>query len=598
MKPAERRTWFLLTTFRAVTSILDLAGILAVGFIIASTAVFLTSGSDPGRLLVFGGVSLPAVNIQTLPWVSGGVLALFLSKAFLSILLLRKSAMFVAAIEARAAMQITEISLGEDLGRAREKSREEVLFAVQFGAPSAFSGLFNQLGTIIAEGSLFFVVVLGFLLIDPWITLVAIGYFVSIALLIQFFVGTLMRKAGEDTANGTLESNSLVSDLFSVFREVSVLRKRHFYVERVHEYRSLASRGAANQYFLSGMPRYILESALLIGVAVFAVFQAAAGDLVDSAATLGVFLSGGFRLTAAMLPLQSALLTIKAVLPAARAAHEILEKATQGKNSTLPLMTPIQTKQGLESSVGTGIGVSIRGMSFSYPNRETTALDDVYMEISPGSQVAVIGPSGSGKSTIADIICGLMAPDKGEVELFFPTGQSPQVTLPSVSYVPQKPGLVSGTIAQNVALGLENLDINRELVMDCLDRAHLSQVVSRLPSGIDSDLGKLQDSLSGGQSQRLGLARALYTSPGLLVMDEATSALDGQSESEIARVLDELRGSVTVVLIAHRLNTIQHADKVFLMQDGRVVDHGLFPELVKRNPSMKKLVELSELQTD
>jgi ATP-binding cassette subfamily C protein len=506
--------------------------------------------------------------------------------------------MFVAAIEARAARQITEISLGEDLGRAREKSREEVLFAVQFGAPSAFSGLFNQLGTIIAEGSLFFVVVLGFLLIDPWITLVAIGYFVSIALLIQFFVGTLMRKAGEDTANGTLEANSLVSDLFSVFREVSVLGKRQYYVEGVHQYRGLASRGAANQYFLSGMPRYILESALLIGVAVFAVFQAAAGDLVDSAATLGVFLSGGFRLTAAMLPLQSALLTIKAVLPAARTAHEILEKDTPRKKITLPLTTPIETKQGLESAVGTGIGVSIRGVSFRYPNRETRALDNVYMEISPGSQVAVIGPSGSGKSTIADIICGLIAPDNGEVELTFPTGLSPKVTSLTVSYVPQKPGLVSGTIAQNVALGLENLEINRELVMDCLDRAHLSQVVSRLPNGIDSDLGKLQDSLSGGQSQRLGLARALYTSPGLLVMDEATSALDGQSESEIAKVLDELRGSVTVVLIAHRLNTIQHADKVFLLQDGRVVDHGLFPELIKRNPSMKRLVALSELQTD
>jgi ATP-binding cassette subfamily C protein len=598
MKSSERRTWLVLTTFRAFSSLLDLAGILAVGFIVASTAVFLTSGSDPGRLLVLGGVSLPAVNIQTLPWVSGGVLALFLSKALLSILLMRQSAIFVAAIEARAAMKITEISLGEDLGRAREKSREEVLFAVQFGAPSAFSGLFNQLGTIVAEGSLFFVVVIGFLLIDPWITLVAIGYFVLIALLIQFFVGTLMRKAGEDTANGTLNANSLVSDLFAVFREVSVLRKRHFYVEKVHEYRSLASSGAASQYFLSGMPRYILESALLIGVAVFAVFLAAAGDLVDSAATLGVFLSGGFRLTAAMLPLQSALLTIKAVLPAASAAHEILEKATQDKSSAIPPAEPFQTKQKPESSVGAAIGVNIRGVSFNYPNRETPALENVDMRISPGSQVAVIGPSGSGKSTIADIICGLMDPDKGEVELYFPTGHSPQVTSPSVSYVPQKPGLVSGTIAQNVALGLENLEINRDLVLDCLDRAHLMEVVSRLPSGIDSDLGKLQDSLSGGQSQRLGLARALYTSPGLLIMDEATSALDGESESEIARVLDGLRGSVTVVLIAHRLNTIQHADKVFLMQDGRVIDHGLFPDLVKRNPSMKRLVSLSELQTD
>jgi ATP-binding cassette subfamily C protein len=122
------------------------------------------------------------------------------------------------------------------------------------------------------------------------------------------------------------------------------------------------------------------------------------------------------------------------------------------------------------------------------------------------------------------------------------------------------------------------------------------EVIDALPEGIHSDLGKLQDSLSGGQAQRLGLARALYTCPGLLVMDEATSALDAESESEIAKALNELRGSVTVVLIAHRLNTIQHADKVFLIEQGKVSDNGKFKELLSRNENVRRLVDLMEIK--
>ena len=129
-----------------------------------------------------------------------------------------------------------------------------------------------------------------------------------------------------------------------------------------------------------------------------------------------------------------------------------------------------------------------------------------------------------------------------------------------------------------------------------MSRSHLLEVIDSLPEGIHSDLGKLQDSLSGGQAQRLGLARALYTRPGLLVMDEATSALDSESESEIAKALDELRGSVTVVLIAHRLNTIQHADQVFLIEQGKVTDYGKFTELLNRNENVRRLVELMEIK--
>lgn len=595
MTPKERSKWYLLTGLRAFLSLLDLAGILAIGFIIASTAIFLTSGSDPDRVLVVSGVAIPAVNAQTLPWVSAAALGLFLLKALVAMLLTRTSALFVAGVEARASKQIAEISLSADLSTARERSREEILFAVQVGSPSAFSILLNQVGTIIAEGALFLVIAVGFFFVDPLITIAAITYFAIIALAIQFFVGTLMNAAGERIKSSTIMANAAITDLVSVFRELSVLDARGSYINRIYENRLVASRNGANQYFLGGMPRYVIESALLVGLALFVVTQALTGDLVSSAATVGVFLSGGFRLTAAMLPLQSALLTIKGVVPQAVAAHEILARES---TESLNVKDAKSGQAHNKSTASNGVAVDFSSVTFSYPGQATPTLYDVTLEIPAGSQVALIGPSGAGKSTIADVMCGLLTPSSGVVKLSVQVEDGLNEARPSLSYVPQKPGLVSGTIANNVALGVADNHIDEDRVRGCLSRAHLSQVIDALPDGIYSDLGKLQDSLSGGQAQRLGLARALYTNPGLLVMDEATSALDAESESEIAKALEELRGSVTVVLIAHRLNTIQHSDQVFLIEEGKVVDQGKFPDLVSRNRSVERLVELMEIKRD
>jgi ATP-binding cassette subfamily C protein len=158
--------------------------------------------------------------------------------------------------------------------------------------------------------------------------------------------------------------------------------------------------------------------------------------------------------------------------------------------------------------------------------------------------------------------------------------------------------LVSGTILDNVALAVSEENVSREQALEALNLANLSDLMAELPNGLDTPLGKLQDGLSGGQMQRLGLARALYTKPGLLIMDEATSALDAESEAEIQKALDSMRGKVTVVLIAHRLNTIQHADMVVLVEDGLVKDSGSFQELIKRNPSVERVVDLMRVEKD
>jgi len=601
MTPKERSKWYFLTELRALLSLLDLAGILAIGFIVTSTAIFLTSGSDPDRVLEFAGLQIPAVTAQTLPWVSAAVLLLFLAKALFSVILTKKAAFFVATVEARSAKTIAEISFGGDLGDARKRSREEIMYAIQVGSPSAFNTLLNAVNAFFTESVLFLLICIGFLSIDPWATLAAVLYFGLIAFVMQYFVGSLMSRAGKVAAEGAVKANAAISDLISVFRELLVLGKRDQYIQGIYRARVAAADSSATQYYLNGMPRYIIEAALLVGVALFVLAQALAGDIVRSAATIGVFLSGGFRLTAALLPLQNALLTINAAIPSAKTAHEILELVKADKSGLRPKSVSRVDTSAFSTSASSDdpIGVELIDVSFSYPDSGHPALRNASFEIEPGAQVALMGPSGAGKSTIADILCSVLTPTGGRiVRTDAPNGPDGFPDLGRVSYVPQRPGLVSGTILDNVALAENEDEVNREQALEALQLANLSDLMAELPDGIDTPLGKLQDGLSGGQIQRLGLARALYTKPGLLVMDEATSALDAESESEIQKALDSMRGKVTVVLIAHRLNTIQHADKVILVDDGQVRDSGTFKELIARNPSVERVVDLMRVDKD
>lgn len=585
MTTRERVVFFTYLGFRSIVATLDLIGIVAIGFLATSIALFITEGADSSRVIGIGSLSLPAISLEGLPVIAGFVLLLFSSKALLSILLTRQLASFLAKIEARAARVIAQNAFGRGIEGLRRNSREEILYAVQTGSPSAFNSILNSIGTLCAEGFLFILILGTFALVNLPVALGAILYFGFIGILIQYFIGRVMNRTGLILAESTVEANSVISDLGDVVREATIQGRQEYFYDRIFRSRLKTSGSFATQFVMTGMPRYIVETALIVAITIFILIQAFSGEIVSSAATIGVFLSGGLRLTSSLLPLQSALLGIKQSIPPANRALDILVDTSDTHATTSTVCVNHDSHRPLS--------VSVHGLSFHYAGSTLKALTDINIEIPSGHQVAFIGSSGAGKSTLADLILGLIKPTVGKVLI---DGKSPTDLLADDSgllgYVPQKPGLISGTIGQNIALGVNTEEINTDWLQEAVSSAHLMDLINELPQGLDTDIGKRKDELSGGQLQRIGLARALYSRPKLLVMDEATSALDAESESQINFALDQMRGKVTVILIAHRLNTIQRSDNVYLIDNGRVADSGTFPALLRSNAKVRNLASL------
>jgi ABC-type multidrug transport system fused ATPase/permease subunit len=580
MATRERITFFVLVFFKSLSGLLDVVGIALIGVLAGLAA---TSLSPDTPLVVFG-YSLPQVTQETLVFLVLVVLGVFAIKAAVAVTLSKAITGFLARIESAQAVRIARY-----------------LFTGSLDTVQAFSGLLVSLSTFITEGILLILIMTTFILVDPFATLFVFLYFGLIIVVIQLVISRSLSRSGMDASRGNMESMVVIDDLLGAYREVAIFRKQDFFIEKFGEARSRLARGGASMIFLSGMPRYVVETALMLGVVIFVGFQFLTGQLASGLVVVGVFLTGGVRIMASLLPLQGAVSNVKNQAEQSKVAHDFLTRAstsasastaTPSRRGVSPAVVAADSSLG-ESSEAGALGVELGDVTFKYPTGATPALAGVTLSITPGQHVAFIGPSGAGKTTLVDLILGLIEPTQGSVLI---GGRAPAATLDNfpgaISYVPQNPGIVSGSIAENVALGIERSEIDEAAVLAALTAANLHEFVAGLPEGMHSSVGNQTDALSGGQIQRLGLARAFYEKPRLIVLDEATSALDASSEALITQSLKGLGKDVTVIIIAHRLSTVQHSDVVFLLEDGKVTASGKFAHLRKTVPMVAEYVRL------
>ena len=242
--------------------------------------------------------------------------------------------------------------------------------------------------------------------------------------------------------------------------------------------------------------------------------------------------------------------------------------------------------------------ITINNLSYSY-DKKSNVLEGISLEIKKGEFVGVIGLSGAGKTTFVDCLLGLLD-YKGEIYVddILLTDDNIRTFRNIIGYVPQKINTIEGDIYTNVAWGVERKDIDKERVDDVLKTAQLFDQLKHTENGLDIELKQDGTGLSGGQLQRIGIARALYKNPEIILFDEATSNLDVKIESKLTEVISDIKGSRTIIAIAHRLSTLVNCDRIIYLNDGRLVDVGTFQELSDKHADFKEILKLSRIKLD
>jgi ATP-binding cassette subfamily C protein len=234
-------------------------------------------------------------------------------------------------------------------------------------------------------------------------------------------------------------------------------------------------------------------------------------------------------------------------------------------------------------------------VSYHYPGAAKDAVSDVTFSIGRGQSVALVGRSGAGKTTIADLLLGLLAPTSGRIEFEGASNAASSAARLVMGYVPQPSYLLDDTVRRNVAFGATEAEIDDTRVARSLESVQMKSVVDQMPAALDSRVGRDGVRMSGGQRQRLGIARALYRDPDILVLDEATSALDNETEREVSDAIMALAGKRTLLIIAHRLNTVKRCDKVLFFDSGRLVAEGDYRTLSEQSEPFRRLIEAGEI---
>jgi len=346
-------------------------------------------------------------------------------------------------------------------------------------------------------------------------------------------------------------------------KDVRLLGREEQFIQRYAEHAEGFARVGRMQNTLQEMPRLLLEVLAVGALTALVVTMIAQGKPLEALLpTIGLFAAAAFRLMPSLNRIMTAVQVMRHAMPV------VTTLATE-----LDSLAPAEDARG--EALTFAHELRVENVTFTYPATEGPSLQDVSLSIRAGESVGFVGGSGSGKSTLIDVILGLLAPQQGTIRV---DGVDVRRNLRSwqdkVGYVRQHIFLTDDTLRRNIAFGLRDEDIDESAVQRALHSAQLEEFVANQPLGLETIVGERGVRLSGGQLQRIGIARALYHDPPVLVLDEATSALDTDTEREVMSSVRALHGEKTVIIVAHRLTTVADCDRLYRLRDGRIVQTG------------------------
>lgn len=584
----DQRKVFAVIIIQTLLSVLDLIGVALIG-VIGALAIRGVSSQQPGDRVAMVLKLLKLQNFefqQQVALLAFSATILLISRTILSVMFTRRTFHFLAIRGSRITEVLFSKVLSQSLIGIQKRSAQETLYAITNGVSIVVLGILGTIVSFMSDVSLLAILSLGVFLVDPTTAILAFLFFSALGIIMYKSLHNRVSILGSDDAKITIKSNEKILEVLGSYRENLVKNRRDFYVKEVSVLRGRLAIVQSELSFIPYISKYVIETSVVLGALLIAGFQFIVNDASRAVATLAIFLAAGTRIAPAVLRVQQSAILIRGNLAVAKPTLDLYEELSNYEYRSRPLDRPVFDHQGFIPEI------KLERITFRYPNSQFRALEEIDLKVSPGELVVLVGASGAGKTTLVDLVLGVIEPESGTVLV---SGLTPNESINkwpgAIGYVPQDVLITNSTVRENVTMGYLASEIDDADIWIALELAQLDKFVRELPDGLNSQVGDRGAKISGGQKQRLGIARALLSKPKLLILDEATSALDGETEASFSDAISNLRGEVTVILIAHRLSSVRNASRLVYLDKGQIVCEGDFDFIRKNVPSFAAQAE-------
>jgi ABC-type bacteriocin/lantibiotic exporter with double-glycine peptidase domain len=583
LSPRDRKRYWILVIAQMSTGLLDLigAGLITLVVLLLVGAFEPNANSDALLSKLNGFQFFTDYSLIKLAVVSGiGASLFFLIKSVACLWLIRKNLVFLGNQHSQIVSRLSDRLLKKNLLFIESKSSQETSNAILHGTSYLTIELLGPLAIGLSEATLLILFAALMLWINPILMLCTVIFFGAAGVLLHRILGRWAGEVGAIVAQTSSDGQRELQETIGNFRSITVFGRQEFFVNGI---RMQAQKGAlahSTKRFIEQIPKFSLEVTLVLGVLALGISQVSSSDLVSASTTLALFLTIAVRSTPSMLRLQGVFIAMRNATGQAKQTLDFIRRL--GEEPDRAHVTDIVREA---NKLAFSPALKVSNLSFTYPNNKYPSVSNVSFTLDANSSLAIVGKSGAGKSTLVDLLLGLLVPQEGNVLL---SGVAPQTALElwrdKIAYVPQETKILSKTILENIVIGTPESEIDLNAVWHALEQVQLNDFVKNLPSGLSTQIGESSLKLSGGQRQRLGLSRAFYLNPQLLILDEATSALDPETENHISLALSAFSRKATVVSIAHRLATVKAADYVLYLENGKCQAFGTFQEVREGSP--------------
>ena len=471
---------------------------------------------------------------------------------------------YSSKVQKEISVEMLESYMKRGYGYFLDHSAPELSRGIVNSVTSTYTLLFNFF-KLMAEVITTIMICIYIIVVDPIMATLVIVVSILCILIVMLLFKRKMQQSGKEIYDySVLMTKNLYQCLYGV-KEVLVMGKQRFFVKEYKSAYEKYQKPVVSQTIAAESPTYIIEgmcvTGLIIIVGVKAMGNGNTGVLI---AQLAAFAVAAFRILPSLGRISSYTNQIIVSIPGLNETYGNLKEIRSRKEET--------RFNNNNLDVDYCDGIRLKNVFFEYDNTNTPILDDLNMYIRKGESIGLIGASGAGKTTLADVLLGLLEPQKGEVLLDdnYNIFDIPSQWAAIIGFVPQSVYLTDDSIRNNIGFGYQEEDIDEKKIWQVLEDAQLKKYVEELPDGLDTIIGERGVKMSGGQRQRLALARALYSNPQILVLDEATAALDNETEEAVMESIDHLQGKLTMIIIAHRLTTVLGCDSVYEVKNGKV----------------------------